>query len=74
MWVFVFIFFIPVTFIFLVLSGGCLIYLFMGMAQLTTGYKENNAARKEGGLVAIIISLAVLIAAVYFYWKWVWIW
>jgi hypothetical protein len=74
MMVFFFIFFIPMTLVFLVLGAGCLVYFFMGMAQLTIGLKEKNSARKEGGLVAIIISLIVLIAAVYFYWKWVWIW
>jgi len=72
--IFTFIFFIPITIIFLVLSGGCLVYFFMGMGQLTTGYRENNGSKKEGGIIAIVVSLAVLTAAVYFYYKWIWLW
>ncbi|MEI9809813.1 MAG: hypothetical protein WDO16_19205 [Bacteroidota bacterium] len=74
MWLFTYIFFIPMTILFLILSGGCLVYFLMGVGQLVTGYKENNSSRKEGGLVATILSLALLIAAIYFYLQWVWIW
>ena len=73
MWLVAFIFFIPMTIIFLIASGGCPVYFLMGMGQLVTGYKENNVSKKQGGFVAVIISLAVLIMTIWFYWKWIWI-
>jgi hypothetical protein len=73
MWIFTFIFLIPITLAFLVISGGCLVYFFMGLGQLTTGYKENNRVKIKGGVIAIIISMAVIITSVYFYRKWIWI-
>jgi len=45
----------------------------MGMGQLTTGYRESNRSKKEGGIIAVVVSLAVLTALVFFYYKWIWL-
>jgi hypothetical protein len=61
------------TIIFLVISGGCLAYFFMGMSRAIVGYKENSTAKAKGGILAIIISLAVLAVIIYIYYRWIWL-
>lgn len=62
------------TIIFLVISGGCLTYFFMGMSRAIVGYKENSRTKAKGGIVAITISLVILAAVIYIYYRWIWIW
>jgi hypothetical protein len=74
MWIFIFIFFIPLTIAFLIVTGICFAYLFMGIRHLSKSRNENNYFKKQGGVISIFISIVILALAIYLYFKWVWLW
>ena len=63
---FEFLFFIPVTIIFLIVMGVSLVYFGMGMLQL---FKGESRLRLKGALLAILLSTIVMAGAVYVYLK-----
>ncbi|MEI9946801.1 MAG: hypothetical protein WDN26_21590 [Chitinophagaceae bacterium] len=56
-----------ITPIFLIIGGGCFIYLLMGVRQLVIGYKEKNSIKTKAGWITTFISFALLIAAIIYY-------
>jgi hypothetical protein len=74
MYIFYFIFFIPITIIFLGIVCFGLIYFYMGALQLFNAQKKENNIPKTGGLLSIIISAGIIILSLYSYFKYIWIW
>ena len=62
---------ILVTALFLVIAGGCFIYLLMGIGQLVIGYKERNYTKKRAGWITTIITVGILSVAIYYYLRFV---
>jgi hypothetical protein len=56
-----------ITVFFLIIAGGCFIYLLMGFGQLITGYREKNDVKKRSGWITILIVVAILAVIVYYY-------
>lgn len=56
-----------VTILFLIIVGGCMIYLLMGIGQLVMGYKEKNPVKKRAGWITAMITIAILGLAAYGY-------
>jgi hypothetical protein len=62
---------ILVTILFLVIAGGCFVYLLMGIGQLVIGYKERNYTKKRSGWITTIITVGILSVAIYYYLRFV---
>jgi len=74
MWFYSFIFFPFLTLFYLAIAIISLIYLYMGIVQLITNGGRYDKPKRAGGVVSLLISLAVLSLASYFYFKWIWYW
>lgn len=65
-----FVLLLPLTLIYLIIAILCGIYIYTGMHQLVTGIKEVNGSKRNNGLIAMLLSLMVLLAATYAYFNW----
>lgn len=65
-----FILLLPLTLIYAGIVILCGIYIYIGLHQLVTGIKEVNGSKRNNGLIAILLSLVVLLAATYAYSTW----
>jgi hypothetical protein len=74
MWFYNFFFFLFLSLIYLAIVGVGVIYLYMGFVQLVAASREENEAKRSGGVVSFLISLIVIILASYCYFSWVWLW
>ena len=74
MWFTFFVFFPFLTLLYLAIAGISIVYLYMGVVQLVTHSGRYDQPKRTGGVVSLIISLAVLLGASYFYFKWIWLW
>lgn len=74
MWFYSLVFFPFLSLIYLVIAGFGIVYFYMGVVQLATGFNEKNEAKRSGGALSVFISLAVIAFASYCYFKWIWLW
>jgi hypothetical protein len=51
-----FIFFLPLTILFLIIALAGVMYLLMGLYMLRTGLKENNGSKTSGGSLLILLA------------------
>jgi hypothetical protein len=65
---------VPLTVIYLALGFFCIVYLSMGIRQVTLGAKEHNKAKLNGGVVSIVFSTICLGVLSYFYFSWIPFW
>ena len=72
--VFEYIVFIPFSILYMAIAVISLIYLYLGIAQAITNGGRYDQPKRTGGIVSLIISLAVLTLSSYFYFKWIWLW
>jgi zinc transporter ZupT len=70
--VFLFLLLLPLTLIYAAIAILCGIYIYIGLHQLATGIKEMNSSKRNNGFIAMLLSLAVLLAATYAYFNWFW--
>jgi hypothetical protein len=56
-----YIYYVIITLVFLVPFGFCLLYVFISMRQWSIGVKENNAFKKRGALIAMLMAFAGII-------------
>jgi hypothetical protein len=66
---FVFFYFIPISIVFIVIIGICLLYFLMSIRQLAAGYKEKSFNKKNGGWITLVAVILISTAATYYYWK-----
>jgi hypothetical protein len=69
-----FIFFIPLTIVFLLISLAAIMYFLMGLYMLRTGIKENSSSKTSGGSISVLLSGGIMVAASWFYIEHVWLW
>jgi hypothetical protein len=69
-----FIFFLPLTILFLIIALAGVMYLLMGLYMLRTGLKENNGSKTSGGSLSILLAGGVVAAASWAYVQYVWMW
>jgi hypothetical protein len=74
LWIIYFVLFPVFTLLYLAIAVISLIYFYLGIAQAITNGGRYDQPKRTGGIVSLIISLAVLTAASYFYFKWIWLW
>jgi zinc transporter ZupT len=70
--VIIFLLLLPLTLIYAGIVILCGIYIYIGLHQLATGIKEVNGSKRNNGLIAMLLSLVVLLAATYAYFTWFW--
>jgi hypothetical protein len=69
-----FIFFLPLTILFLIIALAGVMYFLMGLYMLRTGLKENNGSKTSGGSLSILLAAGVVAAASWAYVQYVWLW
>lgn len=74
MWFFVFLFFLPLTILYLGLMVAAALYLLMGVKQLTL--PGNRFSTRTGGSawVVIFVSLGAMSAFSWAYFRYIWFW
>lgn len=69
-----YLFFIPFSLLYLVVMAIAVIYLYLGIAQLVTHSGRYDEPKRTGGILSLIISVAVMALVSYLYFRWVWLW
>jgi hypothetical protein len=69
-----FIFFLPLTILFLIIALAGVMYFLMGLYMLRTGLKENNGSKTSGGSLSILLAGGIVGAASWAYVQYVWMW